>query len=162
MVEFVKIKTPIVKQFVEIKTPILVNYFNDSSQVFISFLRKTPIIRARSRPKDFTEVGIVDIVASKMQLDLNITNLIIKETLTLVEFLKAKMKLVLQSIILDIPTITQFIILDTPTTLEFIKVKLPGITDLLTEKTNFRLIHEFLQKNIQILGILLATIKVFS
>ena len=162
VVEFVKIKTPVVKQFVEIKTPILVNYFNDSSQIFISFLRKTPIIRARSRPRDFTEVGIVDIVASKMQLDLNITNLIIKETLTLVEFLKAKMKLVLQLIILDIPTITQFLIIDTPTTLEFIKVKLPGITDLLTEKTNFRLVHEFLQKNIQTLGILLSTIKVFS
>ena len=162
VVEFVKIKTPVVKQFVEIKTPILVNYFNDSSQIFISFLRKTPIIRARSRPRDFTEVGIVDIVASKMQLDLNITNLIIKETLTLVEFLKAKMKLVLQLIILDIPTITQFLIIDTPTTLEFMKVKLPGITDLLTEKTNFRLVHEFLQKNIQTLGILLSTIKVFS
>lgn len=162
VLEFVKIKTPVVKQFVEIKTPILVNYFNDSSQVFIIFLKKMPIIRARSRPRDLTEVGVVDIVASKMQLDLNIINLIIKETLTLIEFLKAKMRLVLQSIILDIPTITQFVILDTPTTLEFIKVKLPGITDLLTEKTNFRLVHEFLQKNVQILGILLSTIKVFS
>ena len=64
-------------------------------------------------------------------------------------------------IILDIPVITQFIILDTPGALEFKKVELPGIGDLSIEKTDFRIVHEFLQKNIQVIGGLLCTINVF-
>jgi hypothetical protein len=158
--KFVKIKRPIIKQFIEIKTPILVNGFNENNQILINFLRKTPVIRMRTSYRDLTDPGIVDIVGSKMQLNLNIANWIRKETLILVDFLKTKTKSLLPLIILDIPVITQFIILDTPGALEFIKVELPGIGDLSIEKTDFRIVHEFLQKNIQVIGGLLCTINV--
>lgn len=160
--EFIKIKTPLIKEYIKVEMPILIHGFHDNSQVLISFLRRIPIIRIRSKYRHLTDPGIVDFIGSIAQIELDITNFIIGNTLIFVEFIKAQTSIIIKSIILDVPRITQFIILDTPTTLEFIKVELPGINDLLIKKTNFRVRREFLQRNSRTMGVLVLAVKALS
>lgn len=68
-------------------------------------------------------------------MNIVLTNFPREKFLLLIEFMETK-----------ITSFMQFIMLDTLTILDFIKVKLPGIEDLLIEKTNLRIRREFFQK----------------
>ena len=65
-------------------------------------------------------------------MNIVLTNFPRKTFLLLIEFMETK-----------IISFIRFVMLDTLTILDFIKVKLPGIEDLVIEKTNLRIRREF-------------------